>query len=87
MGHPVSLDTPHGRIGGWRADPPWQAKGVVIVVQEIFGVNSHIRQMVDRFAGHGFIAVAPALFDHVDYHIDSTTTRPASPAAASSSSR
>ncbi len=70
MGHPVSLETPRGRISGWRADPPIPAKGVLIVVQEIFGVNAHIRQVVDRFAAHGFIAVAPAFFDHVDYHIE-----------------
>jgi carboxymethylenebutenolidase len=70
MGHPVSLDTPTGRIGGWRADPPIPAKGVLVVVQEIFGVNAHIRRVVDRFAAHGFIALAPAFFDHVDYHVE-----------------
>lgn len=70
MGHPVSLETKRGRISGWRADPPNIARGVVVVVQEIFGVNAHIRHQVDRFAAHGFIAVAPALFDHIDYHIE-----------------
>lgn len=70
MGHPVSLETPTGRIGGWRADPPIPAKGVLIVVQEIFGVNHHIRRVVDRFAAHGFVAVAPAFFDHIDYHLE-----------------
>jgi len=70
MGHPVSLSTPNGRISGWRADPPFPAHGALVVVQEIFGVNAHIRQQVDRFAAHGFTAVAPAFFDHVDYHIE-----------------
>lgn len=70
MGHPVSLSTPTGRITGWRADPPIPPKGVLLVVQEIFGVNAHIRHVVDRFAAHGFVAVAPALFDHFDYHIE-----------------
>lgn len=70
MGHPVSLQTPTGRIGGWRCDPPIPAKGALIVVQEIFGVNSHIRRVVDRFAAHGFIAVAPALFDHIEHHVE-----------------
>lgn len=65
MGHPVSIETARGRIGGWRADPPIPPKCGIIVVQEIFGVNQHIRQVVDRFAAHGFIALAPALFDHV----------------------
>lgn len=70
MGHPVSLSTPTGPISGWRADPPIPPRGVLLVVQEIFGVNAHIRQMVNRFAAHGYIAVAPAFFDHVDYHIE-----------------
>lgn len=70
MGHPVSLSTPTGRISGWRADPPFEPRGALIVVQEIFGVNAHIRRQVDRFAAHGFIAVAPAFFDHIDYHIE-----------------
>ena len=39
--------------------------GAVIVVQEIFGVNSHIRQVADRFANYGYLAIAPALFDLV----------------------
>lgn len=70
MGHPVSLETPTGRIGGWRCDPPIPAKGALIVVQEIFGVNSHIRRVVDRYAAHGFIAVAPAFFDHIEHHVE-----------------
>lgn len=70
MGHPVSLDTPTGRIGGWRADPSIPTKGVLIVVQEIFGVNAHIRRVVERFAAHGFIAVAPAFLDHIEHHVE-----------------
>lgn len=38
-------------------------KGVIVVVQEIFGVNSHIRSVCDRLADAGYLAVAPALFD------------------------
>jgi len=70
MGHPVSLSTPTGPIGGWRADPPTEARGVVVVIQEIFGVNAHIRRVVERFAHHGFIAVAPAFFDHIEHGIE-----------------
>ena len=40
-----------------------KATGAVVVVQEIFGVNAHIRSVVDDFAREGFIAIAPALFD------------------------
>jgi carboxymethylenebutenolidase len=70
MGHPISLATSRGLISGWRADPPMEPRGVVLVIQEIFGVNSHIRQIVDRFAMHGFIAVAPAFFDHFEHRIE-----------------
>jgi carboxymethylenebutenolidase len=70
MGYPVAFDTPTGRIGGWRADPDGAPLGRLIVVQEIFGVNPHIRSVVDRFAVQGFSAVAPALFDHFGSKIE-----------------
>jgi carboxymethylenebutenolidase len=49
-----------------RSDPDGPPKGAVVVVQEIFGVNDHIRSVADRFAAAGFVAVAPALFDRVE---------------------
>jgi len=66
----ISLDTPTGRISAWRADPPIPAKGALVVVQEIFGVNGHIRHVCERFAAHGFIALAPALFDHFEHDVE-----------------
>lgn len=51
------------QLGGYRADPAGTPKGAIVVIQEIFGVNSHIRNVCDRFAGEGYVAVAPALFD------------------------
>jgi carboxymethylenebutenolidase len=50
--------------------------------QEIFGVNAHIRSVVDRFAGHGFIAMAPALFDHIEHHVELGYDEAALPTAA-----
>lgn len=70
MGHRVTISTLHGTIGGWRADPAIPAKGAIIVVQEIFGLNSHIRSVVDNFAKHGFITIAPALFDLIEHDIE-----------------
>src|SRR5687768_5132409 len=61
----ISLRTRHGRIGGWEAKPHRQPRGGLVVIQEIFGVNTHIRQVADRFASHGYHTVAPALFDLV----------------------
>ena len=51
------------QLGGYRADPQGKPKGGIVVVQEIFGVNHHIRGVCDRFAAEGYAAVAPAVFD------------------------
>jgi carboxymethylenebutenolidase len=50
-------------LGAYRADPQGKAKGGMVVVQEIFGVNQHMRAVCDRLAGLGYSAVAPAVFD------------------------
>lgn len=59
----VRLDTGFGMIRGYRMDPHNRPRGGLVVVQEIFGVNPHIRAVVDRFAAHGYVALAPAMFD------------------------
>ncbi len=48
-----------------RSDPTGPPLGGVVVIQEIFGVNDHIRSVADRIAASGFTAIAPALFDRV----------------------
>jgi carboxymethylenebutenolidase len=52
-------------LGGYCAGPTDATKGIV-VVQEIFGVNKHIRTMADAFAGAGYKVIAPALFDRAE---------------------
>ena len=47
------------------AAPPGRPRGAVVVLQEIFGVNSHIRAVTDSFAAEGYTAIAPALFDRI----------------------
>jgi carboxymethylenebutenolidase len=47
-----------------------KAQHALIVIQEIFGVNSHIRAVADDYAGQGFFAIAPALFDRVQSGIE-----------------
>jgi carboxymethylenebutenolidase len=51
------------KLGAYRADPAGKPKGGLVVIQEIFGVNHHIRAVCDRLANEGYVAVAPALFD------------------------
>ena len=65
----TSLETPTGRIRAWRADPHTPARGALVVVQEIFGVNAHIREVCTTFADHGFVAMAPAFFDHFEHDV------------------
>ena len=51
------------KLGAYRADPSGASKGGIVVIQEIFGVNHHIRAVCDRLAGEGYSALAPAVFD------------------------
>jgi carboxymethylenebutenolidase len=52
-------------LRAWLTAPPGKARGAVIVLQEIFGVNSHIRGVTDDYASEGFVAIAPCVFDRV----------------------
>jgi carboxymethylenebutenolidase len=49
----------------WLAAAPGRPRGALLVIQEIFGVNSHIRTVTDQFAAEGYTAIAPSLFDRV----------------------
>jgi carboxymethylenebutenolidase len=49
----------------WLAAPPARPRGALVVLQEIFGVNAHIRKVVDDFAAEGYTVIAPSLFDRV----------------------
>jgi carboxymethylenebutenolidase len=53
------------QLNAYVAEPASPAKAGVVIIQEIFGINQHIRSVVDRFAKEGYLAVAPALFDRV----------------------
>jgi carboxymethylenebutenolidase len=64
LGTQISLTASDGfRLGGYRAAPQGKPRGGLAVIQEIFGVNHHIRSVCDRFAAQGYLAVAPAVFD------------------------
>ena len=59
-----------GPIRAWRSDPNGRPRGGVVVVQEIFGVNAHIRSVADGFAAAGYLAIAPAIFDRGERGFD-----------------
>jgi carboxymethylenebutenolidase len=59
MGTTIQLNTTRLHcISAWLACPEGKAKGGLVVAQEIFGVNAHMRAVVDRFAAHGYVAIA-----------------------------
>jgi carboxymethylenebutenolidase len=67
MGTTIELEAADGhRFSAYRADPAGKPRGGVLVIQEIFGVNAHIRSVCDGYAADGYLAIAPALFDRVD---------------------
>jgi carboxymethylenebutenolidase len=67
MGNNITLTASDGhKISAYRADPAGTPKKAVVVIQEIFGVNEHIRDVTDRLAAAGYAAVAPALFDRIE---------------------
>ena len=72
MGRDIAIQTGAGPVDAWRADPPDHAPalGGLVVVQEIFGVNEHIRSVVEGYAAAGYTALAPALFDPVARHVE-----------------
>jgi carboxymethylenebutenolidase len=70
MGYWTHFDSPHGRIHAWRADPQGTPRGALVVVQEIFGVNPHIRTVAEGFAREGYVALAPAYFDPVEHGVE-----------------
>lgn len=57
-------------LGAYEALPEGKPKGGVVVIQEIFGVNSHIRQVVDGYAEAGYYAIAPQIFDRVERDVE-----------------
>lgn len=70
MGHEIALDTPSGRVCAWRADPVAQPAGGLVVIQEIFGVNGHVRSLVERYCAEGWVTLAPELFDPIEHGVE-----------------
>lgn len=66
MGETITLTASDGfTLGAYCARPDDRPLGGVVVIQEIWGVNRWVRSVVDRFARHGYLAIAPAMFDRL----------------------
>ena len=77
MGSMIELQAADGhKLAAYRAEGPGQARGAVVVIQEIFGVNSHIKGVADGYARDGWLAVAPAMFDRAQRGYDTGYTQP-----------
>lgn len=57
-------------IGAYVGQPDRKPLGGIVIAQEIFGINSHVRSLVDRFAALGYVAIAPAFFDHLETGVE-----------------
>ncbi len=71
MGEWIDLKAADGHeLGAYVARPAGEPIAGLVVVQEIFGVNEHIRSVANGWASDGFLAVAPALFDRFERGVD-----------------
>jgi carboxymethylenebutenolidase len=71
MAQTITLAAKDGhKLAAYRADPSGKPRGAIVVVQEIFGVNNHMRHVTDDFARQGYVAISPALFDRVEKGVE-----------------
>ena len=71
MGKMIELTASDGhKLAAYRADPAGKPRGGIVVIQEIFGVNSHIKAVTDGFAADGYLVIAPAMYDRVQRNYD-----------------
>ena len=81
MGKMIELTASDGhKLAAYKADPSGsnsgKARGGIVVIQEIFGVNSHIKAVADGYAADGYVAIAPAMFDRVQRGYDTGYSPP-----------
>jgi len=71
MGQNIQLTAEDGfALDAYLAEPIGKPKAGLVVIQEIFGVNSHMRGVTDEFARHGYLAICPGLFDRAKKNVE-----------------
>ncbi len=71
MGDKTQIQADDGfALGAYVSKPQGTPKGAVVVIQEIFGVNAHIREVTDGYAADGYYAIAPQIFDRIEPGIE-----------------
>ncbi|MHC8376904.1 dienelactone hydrolase family protein [Pseudomonas sp. MDT1-16] len=58
----IEIDSPDGKFGAYLAIPHTRKGPGIVLIQEIFGVNEHIRSVVEQYAADGYLVIAPDLF-------------------------
>ena len=77
MGERFTLTASDGfMLNAYRARPEGTPRGAVVLIHEVWGLNNWIRSVVDRWAKHGYLTVAPAMFDRVDFGYESENYGP-----------
>jgi carboxymethylenebutenolidase len=77
MGSMIELQAADAhKLAAYRAEPAGKPRGGVVVIQEIFGVNSHIKSVADGYARDGYLAIAPAMFDRLERGYDTGYSQP-----------
>ncbi|MBI1943260.1 MAG: dienelactone hydrolase family protein [Betaproteobacteria bacterium] len=77
MGKFIELEASDGhKLAAYVAEPSGKARGGVVVIPEVFGVNSHIQATTDGFAADGYRAVSPAMFDRAQRNYDTGYSQP-----------
>ena len=71
MGQMITLTADDGfKLDAYRADAAQKTGRGLVVIQEIFGVNKHIKRVTDGFAADGYTSISPAIFDRVEKNYD-----------------
>ena len=71
MGQMIELTSSDGfKLGAYRAEPAGKPRGGLVLVQEVFGVNNHIKKTADGYAADGYLVVAPSFFDRAQRALD-----------------
>ncbi len=77
MGEKIELVASDGhRLSAYRADPAGAPRGGVVVIHEVWGVNSWVRSVADRYAREGYLAIAPGMFDRMHFGYESEDYSP-----------
>ena len=77
MGSRIELTSADGHnFAAYKATPSGTPRGGIVVIQEVFGVNEHIRAVTDGYAADGYVAIAPAMYDRVQRDYETGYTQP-----------